>query len=112
MIAGVLYATAGATRNVAAIDARSGETLWVWRPNEPERFRAAPRKMAGRGVAYWTDGSGDERIFMVTLGYQLVALNAKTGVPVTAFGQNGIVDLKQGDDQVLDLMKRRFADCV
>jgi len=34
MIDGVLYATAGATRNVAAIDAASGETLWVWRPNE------------------------------------------------------------------------------
>jgi quinoprotein glucose dehydrogenase len=60
--------------------------------------------LSGRGVAYWTDGSGDERIFMVTMGYQLVALNAKTGVPIQAFGQNGIVDLKQNDDQVLDLI--------
>src|SRR4029079_14109428 len=29
---------------------------------------------------------------------------AKTGKPVPGFGQNGIVDLKQGDDQVLDLI--------
>jgi quinoprotein glucose dehydrogenase len=44
MIDGVLYATAGVTRNVAAIDAASGETLWVWRPNEGERFLQAPRR--------------------------------------------------------------------
>jgi quinoprotein glucose dehydrogenase len=55
-------------------------------------------------VAYWTDGAGDERIFMVTMGYELVALNAKTGVPIPSFGQNGIIDLKQNDDQVLDLI--------
>ena len=55
-------------------------------------------------MAYWTDGAGDERIFMVTMGYELVALNAKTGVPIPSFGQNGIIDLKQNDDQVLDLI--------
>ena len=38
----------------------------------------------------------------VTPGYQLVALNAKTGEPVRGFGTNGIVDLKQNDDQVMD----------
>ena len=56
MIGGVLYATAGATRNVVAIDAGSGETLWIWRPNDGERFRTAPRRTSGRGVAYWSDG--------------------------------------------------------
>jgi glucose dehydrogenase len=45
MIGGVLYATAGATRNVVAIDAKSGETLWIWRPNEGKRFNEGPRKM-------------------------------------------------------------------
>ena len=43
-------------------------------------------------------------MFFVTIGYQLVALEAKTGKPVPGFGENGIVDLKQGDDQVLDLV--------
>ena len=74
MIGGVLYATAGATRNVAAIDAATGETLWVWRPNEPERFKQAPRKMAGRGVAYWSDGAQDKRVFVVTPGFYLWSL--------------------------------------
>jgi quinoprotein glucose dehydrogenase len=93
MIDGVLYATAGTTRSLVAIDARTGETLWVWRPNEGERFDAAPRKMSGRGVAYWTDGDGDRRIITVTPGFHLAALDAETGRPVESFGEDGIVDI-------------------
>ena len=104
MINGVLYATAGSRRDAVAIDAATGELLWMYRLNEDKRATASPRPLSGRGVAYWTDGAGDERIFMVTMGYELVALNAKTGVPISGFGQNGIVDLKQNDDQVLDLI--------
>ena len=36
----------------------------------------APRKLSGRGLSYWTDGKGDERIIFVTIGYRLVVLNA------------------------------------
>ena len=102
MINGVLYATAGSRRDAVAIDAATGELLWMYRLDEGKRAAAAPRLLSGRNVAYWTDGSGDERIFMVTIGYQLVALNARTGVPVQSFGQNGVLDLKQNNDQVLD----------
>jgi quinoprotein glucose dehydrogenase len=92
MVNGVLYFTAGQRRSVVAADAGTGETLWTWRPNEGERFDRAPRKVH-RGVAYWTDGRGDERIVLVTPGFNLVALNAKTGQPVAGFGQTGMVDL-------------------
>ena len=102
MINGVLYATVGSRRNAVAIDAATGELLWMFRIDEGKRAAAAPRLLSGRGVAYWTDGKGDERIFMVTFGYQLVALDAKTGIPVSGFGQNGVLDLKQNNDQVLD----------
>lgn len=91
MVNGVLYFTAGQRRSVVAASAATGETLWVWRPNEGPRFDRAPRKVH-RGVAYWTDGR-DERIVLVTPGFQLVSLDAKTGLPVGGFGQNGIVDL-------------------
>ena len=57
-----------------AIDAATGELLWMYRLDEGKRSAAAPRLLSGRNVAYWTDGRGDERIFMVTIGYQLVAL--------------------------------------
>jgi quinoprotein glucose dehydrogenase len=92
MINGVLYFTAGDRRNVVAIDARTGETLWLWRIDEGKRYEEAPRRNSGRGVAYWTDGR-DERILTITPGFELVALNAKTGVPVQGFGSSGIVDL-------------------
>ena len=93
MINGVLYFTAGARRDVVAVDPGTGETLWMWRMDEGVRFDRAPRRNSGRGVAYWSDGQGDERIYTVTPGFRLVALNAKNGREVTTFGQSGVVDL-------------------
>lgn len=94
MVGGVLYATAGITRNVVAIDARTGKTLWMWRPDEGDQFDRAPRQMSGRGVAYWSDGDGDDRIVTVTPGFTLVALDARTGLPKPEFGDHGVVDMK------------------
>ena len=102
MIDGVLYTTAGSRRNVVALDAATGEMLWMYRIEEGERGANAIRRMSGRGVAYWTDGLGDDRIFFVTIGYQLVGLDARTGRPIPGFGNDGIVDLKQGNDQDID----------
>ena len=103
MIGGVLYTTAGWSRNVVAIDGATGETLWMYRRDEGERGERAPiRAAAGRGVAYWTDGRGDERIIHVTRGYRLVALDAKTGVPVSSFGAGGTVDLYENLNTGLD----------
>ncbi|HVY35457.1 MAG TPA: hypothetical protein VG960_13680, partial [Caulobacteraceae bacterium] len=53
--------------------------------------------------AYWTDGK-EERILYVTIGYRLVALDAKTGALVPGFGEGGIVDLRLDDDQDMDLI--------
>nr|MBA2588705.1 PQQ-binding-like beta-propeller repeat protein [Alphaproteobacteria bacterium] len=96
-----LYTTGGARRDVVCIDAANGELLWMFRKDEGARARNAPRQYSGRGLAYWTDGS-EERILYVTQGYQLVALDAKTGQPVAGFGDAGVVDLKLNDDQVID----------
>jgi quinoprotein glucose dehydrogenase len=92
MAKGRLYFTAGSHRAVVAADAGTGETEWLWKNDEDLRYDKAPRKGSGRGVAYWTDGR-EERIFTVTPGFRLVALNARTGRPVPGFGQDGIVDL-------------------
>ena len=58
--------------------------------------------LSGRGVAYWTDGEGDDRIYTVTIGYQLVGLDARTGRRLSDFGVDGIVDLKRDNDQPID----------
>jgi glucose dehydrogenase len=101
-IDGVLYATMGNTRNVTAIDASSGQQLWTWQPNEGTRFDTAPRKGAGRGVAFWRNGEA-RRILTVTPGFILVSLDADTGLEDPNFGVNGRVDLYEG-------LRNAFAD--
>ena len=100
MVNGVLYATAGSRRAVIALDAATGELLWVHGEREGARGGAAPRQLSGRGLAYWSDGK-EERIFYVTPGYRLMCLNAKTGMPFTSFGNSGALDLKLDDDQTI-----------
>lgn len=97
MVDGVLYVTAGTARDVVAIDATTGETLWMWRYDGGERADRAPRKNH-RGVAYWTDGTS-ERILYITAGYRLISLDANTGRPDPTFGDEGIVDLFDGLDR-------------
>jgi quinoprotein glucose dehydrogenase len=106
MVNGKLYSTGGSRRAVVALDAGTGEMLWMHSVNEGARGAAAPRQLSGRGLAYWTDGK-QERILYVTPGYRLVALDAKTGFPVTGFGSGGIVDLKLDFDQQIDLTTAR-----
>lgn len=101
MINGVLYTTAGTRRAAVALDAATGELLWMYRLEEGERGATAPRRLSGRGLTYWDDGDSGV-ILYVTPGYQLVALNAETGLPVATFGNSGIVDLKQNIDQDLE----------
>ncbi|MGQ0737027.1 MAG: outer membrane protein assembly factor BamB family protein [Acidobacteriota bacterium] len=96
MVGGVLYTTAGTRRSVIALDGKTGELLWTHSMREGRRAAVSPRQLSGRGVAYWTDGKGDERVLYVTTGYRLVSLNAKTGQPIPSFGEQGVVDLKVG----------------
>ena len=92
-----VYFSMDQKRFIVAADAATGETIWVYRPNEGARFDGAPRKIH-RGVSYWTDGRGDDRIVFATPGFHLIALNAKTGAPVPGFGTNGIVDMMKDLD--------------
>jgi glucose dehydrogenase len=107
MVKGVLYTTAGTRRSVVALDAKTGELIWAHSLREGKRAAVAPRQLSGRGVAYWTDGRGDERVLYVTTGYRLVALNAKNGAVLTSFGKDGMVDLKvgavKGNNEQIDL---------
>ena len=98
MVNGRLFTTAGTRRAVVSLDATTGEMKWMHSIEEGKRGEAAPRQLSGRGLSYWSDGK-DERIIYVTPGYQMIALDAKTGLPVKNFGTDGIVDLKTGLDQ-------------
>ena len=109
MIGGILYATAGTRRSVVALKADTGELLWVHAEFEGARAVNAPRQLSGRGLSYWSDGRGDDRILYVTTGYRLIALDAKTGTRISSFGKDGAIDLKagvvHGASQQIDLEK-------
>jgi len=93
---GQLFLGAGTTRNIVSLDAQTGQLLWLWRPDEGERFQQAARKSSGMGVGYWEGEDGRRRVITVTPGYFLVSLNAATGLPDPEFGAGGWVDLTQG----------------
>jgi quinoprotein glucose dehydrogenase len=99
-----LYTTAGTRRAAIALNAVTGEMLWMHAEDEGKRGQNAPRNGAGRGVAYWSSADNtDRRVIYVTPGYRMLALDAKTGIPVPSFGKNGAVDLKLEADQKVDL---------
>ncbi len=102
MVDGVLYATAGYTRAVVAIDAGTGETLWTYRLDEGER--SAPRRSSGRGVAWWESPGMAPQVFVISPGFHLVALDAASGAPVSGFGDEGVVDLRRQLGREVDLV--------
>jgi quinoprotein glucose dehydrogenase len=96
MVNGMLYATAGTRRAVVALKPDTGELVWVHTEFEGKRATHAPRQLSGRGLSFWTDGKGDDRIIYVTTAYRLISLDAKTGTRIASFGKDGAVDLKTG----------------
>src|SRR5271169_6482848 len=57
MVNGVIYTTGGTRRAAVALDAATGEMIWMHSEREGARGAAAPRQLSGRGLAYWTDGA-------------------------------------------------------
>jgi quinoprotein glucose dehydrogenase len=102
MVGGVLY-TSTSLSQVAAIDAATGETKWVYDPKIYENGLGIPPNLGWlhRGVAYWRDGD-DERIVILTAFAQMIALDAKTGKPVPTFGKDGRIDLVESLRRPID----------
>jgi quinoprotein glucose dehydrogenase len=52
MVNGRLFSTGGTRRAVVALNATTGELLWMHSENEGARGQAAPRQLSARGLAY------------------------------------------------------------
>ncbi|RYU95454.1 outer membrane protein assembly factor BamB family protein [Emticicia agri] len=87
IINGVLYGVSAGSQ-AFALEAATGKEIWKTRLND-DTFN-----MTSRGVTYWTDGK-EARIFFA-YGALMYALNAKDGQPITSFGTNGKINLKDG----------------
>jgi quinoprotein glucose dehydrogenase len=99
MVDGTLYYCTPFGR-VFALDAETGEERWVFDP-EVKNKRSGLYPALCRGVAIWRDPAGgreacSSRILYGTRDAELIALDARTGVPCADFGNGGRVALKEG----------------
>ncbi len=98
---GILYTVAGPRRHVIALDPETGELLWSYREPHTERYQYSMRKDYGKGIAF-AEIDGRKIVYIISPGFFLTALDAKTGrplegfgkkVPVEGFPETGVVDL-------------------
>jgi quinoprotein glucose dehydrogenase len=94
MVNGVLDISTSLSQ-VAAIDAATGKTQWVYDPETWKNGTPSNNGFVHRGVAYWADDD-DQRILFGTGDGYLICLNAQTGKPIPTFGHEGRIDLTQG----------------
>ncbi len=97
MVGGKLY-TSTSLAQVACIDARTGDTLWVFNPESYKAGRPTNLGFVHRGVEYWTDGK-EERIFLAAHDGFLYAIDAKSGKGISQFGEDGRVNLTTAIDR-------------
>ena len=91
VVGGVMY-TSTSLSQVAAIDPKSGKTLWVFNPEAYKAGRPTNLGFVHRGLAYWSDGER-ERLYLAAHDAYLYALDAKTGKLVSDFGDAGRINL-------------------
>lgn len=93
VVDGVLYGTSPRLK-LFAVDAATGKEIWVFNPSDPSSTGGIKLDIpnTNRGITYWTDGESDKRV-LYTSGSSIIALDAKTGLPVQSFGNNGLVNL-------------------
>jgi quinoprotein glucose dehydrogenase len=86
---------------VIALDPGTGAQKWRFDPKISNVQRPGNRFNC-RGVAYWVDEQAAEgaacrsRVFMGTNDVRVIALDAKTGLPCSGFGDNGEVKIDVG----------------
>jgi glucose dehydrogenase len=85
IVDGVMYIPAGGGA-LAAIDAATGKEIW-------RKEGAAPS--GARGMNYWESPDRSDRRFIYLQRGDVIAVNAQNGEPITSFGNNGRVDLRE-----------------
>ncbi len=83
---GMMYVLAK-NNSLVALNAATGEEIWI---------HANLRGLGRRGINYWQSEDGSDRRLLIQLNDYLQAIDANTGQSILTFGDNGLVDLKQG----------------
>ncbi|MEM1339686.1 MAG: PQQ-binding-like beta-propeller repeat protein [Bacteroidota bacterium] len=75
-----------------ALNAGNGELIWTFRPEAKDNSGLG----LNRGLSYWASQGEEESRLFFSSGSKLYAVSASTGTPITSFGSNGSVDLREG----------------
>lgn len=86
IVDGVMYVL-GKQNTIVALDATNGKEVWSHPTEGPP---------ADRGINYWESKDRSDRRLIFTVNDNLQEVNAKTGVTVNTFGNDGKVSLKEG----------------
>jgi quinoprotein glucose dehydrogenase len=105
MVDGTLYVSTSLGQ-VAALDPRTGAQKWVFDTASWQDGRPTNLGFNHRGVSAWQK-DGKTRILMPTNDARLWSLDAATGKPDPAFGENGVVDLTVGLGREID--RKRYS---
>jgi quinoprotein glucose dehydrogenase len=89
---------------IIALDPVTGKERWSY-DSKIDRDKGYG-DFASRGVSAWRSPSGKLRIFLATIDARLTAVDAATGKPCADFGDNGVVNLRNG----LRIPPKRFSD--
>jgi quinoprotein glucose dehydrogenase len=98
MIGNVLYFSTPSDR-VFAVDASNGGKIWLYDPKVD--LHEDYSEITSRGVSIWKPSASNSEhkemiLFIATIDGRLIALSAKTGLPIQTFGDEGTVNLKSG----------------
>jgi quinoprotein glucose dehydrogenase len=94
VVDGIVY-TATPRSRVIALDGASGKALWTFDPDSVHQNLSDKDQ---RGLMFWRDGESKRIITMK--GSYLYTIDARTGKPVTSFGQGGWIHM--GDNLDVD----------
>src|SRR5690606_36657553 len=83
---GLLYVTVKDT-TIVALDPATGQERWR------HEFQG---RIGGRGMNYWQSEDGKDKRLIVLNNGVLRQISADNGQPITTFGKNGGVDLREG----------------
>ena len=92
----------GKNNSIVALNAATGKEVWSYSPGADTRI------ITSRGINYWESKDRTERRLLFASNHFLRAIDARTGKPLSSFGDGGSVDLKQGlgrDPKTLSLVQ-------
>jgi len=101
MVDGLLYVLAK-NNSIVALDASTGKEVWVHQTDP------ATKLITNRGINYWESKDRTDRRLLFARDNFLRAIDARTGKPILSFGNNGLVDLREGlgrDPKTLSLVQ-------